>query len=64
MCASHGMHVEVREQLSGIGSLFPSCGVRDLVQIVRLGCNCFYPLNHLVGPNFQNTLFNAIIQNG
>jgi hypothetical protein len=50
MCehACHSPHVELRGQLSGVGSLLPLSGSWGIE--LRLGGKCLYPLNHLAGP--------------
>lgn len=45
MC--HGMCVQVRRQLAGVGSLFLACGFRDQTQVSILGSKCCYPLSPL-----------------
>ena len=49
---SHGMCVEVRGQLVGVGSLLPTCGSLKLDVDPRLGNKGLYPLSHLAGPQF------------
>jgi hypothetical protein len=41
MCVYHTIHVEVRGQLAGVGSLLPPCGHQGLNSVPRLGGSCF-----------------------
>lgn len=56
MCACvyvYGAHVEVGEQLCGVGSLLLPCRPFRGTQVIWLVVKCFYLLNHLTGPLFQ-----------
>lgn len=46
LCVRHG-HLEVRRQLQGVGSLFPSVCPKNPTQVIKLGSECLYLLIHL-----------------
>lgn len=47
---SHGSHVKVRGQLTGVSFLLSLCGSGNQIQAVRLGGKCLHPLNYLAAP--------------
>lgn len=53
MCAN-GKHVEVREQLVRVSSLFLLWGLGDQTQVIRLCGKHPYPLKHLVSPGAES----------
>lgn len=45
-----GLHVDIRGQLEGVGSLFLCVSPRVGTQVIRLGGSHFQSLSHLTGP--------------
>lgn len=49
VCICVLMHVEVKGQLAGLGSLLLSCMSREQTQLIRLGRKVLFPVVQLTG---------------
>lgn len=58
----HCVHVKVRGQPVGTGSLHRLCGSLGWNSLLTLAASALYPLNHLAGPNELILLLNHILE--